>query len=232
MNRSAIRTTVRRRIQEEDPDYFTDTRLNTIINEAVAEMQMAILETEPEAFVVVDLSSIVADQEAYGFPSGMMYPIQLEIKDPTGGQYSKVEHEAYQYVRDLNLGANPNQGPITGTVYAHRGRDFIISPIPTQNIVQGLRLTHVEVLALDDDTDVPLIPTPLHKYICAKAASLCFSEMGEDPSEMEAEFLLGKSMIPKFYKGSADSPKKLNPQTGNLYNSRGSTMTPGVDTRR
>lgn len=229
MNRSEIHETVRRRIQEEEPDYFTNQRINTIINEALGEVQLAVLGSQPEAFVVVDLAPIVAAQEAYGFPANMLYPIALEILDASSSTYSKVEKRAYEIVRGYNLGQNPYAGP---TVYAQRGRDFILSPIPSAAIVQGLRLTHVDILTVDEDDDVPELPITLHKYICAKAAALCLIEMGEDPSEQEALFAIGMQLIPKLYRSSADAPQKMNPQTPNVYPSSGSGIPRGTDSRR
>ena len=206
MNLSAIRTVLRRRINDVVSEVWDDSALNAVINMAYQRIEIEILKTDPEAFIETATCSVVANQSTYRKPTNSLYEIALLGLDTSTSLYTtRYERKDYNQVFSRSTGAT--------TVYVHLGNYYLISPTPTQSLTAGLEVQHVPALVLSADTDVPVVHLNLHRAIILDADLLLQGETGEGEeakavkTQKDRDELL--ATIPSYYRRSAADPQKV-----------------------
>lgn len=217
MNRSTMRTLLQRRISEPvGGDQWSDSDLNSILNEGCHLVQKEIMKLDPHAFIEIDTAPTVNGQNLYAKPTGLWYEHEVGIKG-TGGStwepYNRIEWSDTRLFpipvirRDDPYDQNDYERVSRG--YVNVGRYFWINPAPTDAVADGLRVVYVPTVEMGEDTDVPAIHQALHMAVVVWAQRLILGETHEDIDKVKDELrdLLGD--LPEYYKSSAGRNQNL-----------------------
>jgi hypothetical protein len=226
MNRGAIRTMVRRRIQEEEADDWSDNDLNTLINVAYALVAKQVRKVNPTFLLHWEHRDTVAGTNWYEMPEGSRGPVDIGLLISSGSTDVQYLCRASGEVARQNTNESE-------TVYTLMG-DFIgIFPAPSQSVTNGLLIIHVPTPTLAEDTDVPKLEATLHYAIVCWTALLAKGESPEDDTKEAKELSRILSDIPDDY-GQDDfsQPPKLSPDVSDARGKYGSQLDNGVDPGR
>ncbi|OFX02421.1 MAG: hypothetical protein A3E78_01960 [Alphaproteobacteria bacterium RIFCSPHIGHO2_12_FULL_63_12] len=202
MTRATMILLLRRRLQETTADQWTDSQLGDLLNYGLQQVQKYVLKVNPEAVIYVDTASIVADQELYAWPQGMLYEIELGKLDSATGKYTVVPRADMHQLRGREEGAELQ--------YAHHGRYFLASPMPAESLAAGWQLLWVPTLEMATGSDVPPIIAPLHPACVVWAQKLALGETGEALEELRKEIADIVGDTGEFYLKSASNPTPLS----------------------
>lgn len=214
MTLAQLRTMVRRRLQEDVADQWSDSELNDLINVALQRMQTAIMRVHPEAFISIATANVVVGSTLqarfYSLPPGFWYETMLELLG-TDGEYAKLERKSYREARAADEGSD--------AFYARHGQYFVLAPAPAAAVTNGLRVTFVPTLSLSADTDVPAIPVGLHAGIVLWAHLFALPESGEAEAQesVRRDLKALTDEIPLVYLESASDPAYLVPDIQKGY---------------
>lgn len=201
VTRGDMRARLRARVKEATADNWSDVDMNLYLNLGLQEVQKKIIALDPMAFFWTDRGDIIVTQELYPWPEGCLY--EFEVGYLGGGSYKPLERITYAETRDRSAGSDP--------AYASHGRYFVLSPIPSATVVNGLQVKYMPTLSMSVDADVPKIPQPLHIAAVIYAERFALADVGDvegrkASSEELAEIING---IPQFYIASASTPGRM-----------------------
>jgi hypothetical protein len=202
MNRAAMRDDLRRRLQEEVADRWSDTNLNSKLNQGLVETQKEIMKVDPEAFSYIDRADQVASQEYYEWPAGIWYERELRVRN-SDGTYSSMRRINFSERADAIAGSSL-------LTYARFDRkNFVLAPIPTTSVVNGLEIVWVPTLSMANDTDVPPIHLGLHIAVIEFAEILALADVGDTSEETIKDLARMINSIGQYYLVSASTPARL-----------------------
>lgn len=218
MNRSTIRSFVRRALMEDVADNWTDAELNTIINAAAQSWQDYILAVDDTALLEWHYASLVEGQRYYAKPAGMRQEVELGYLED-GGEYQPMSVTSFGAIRrGWNKGSSSRNSDVDlnadGTVtyeYAHAGAWFYLDWKPSTALVDGLECAYVPDISLGSDTESPAIALGLHYGIVAEAVIMAKGETEEDDSRWVRERQIMVSKIPHFYRKTSAGPEVVHP---------------------
>ena len=201
--RAQLRAWLRRRLQETTPAQWTDSTLNSYLNEGLYFMQQEIEKIEPEAFVYVDTANTVADQDLYAMPTNMKSDLELEYKAASSSEYATVPKRDRRFTRENTTGL---------VYYAHQGRYFLIRPVPSNSVSAGLRLTYVPILTMGSDSDVPILNIDLHMGIVLAAQLTALGDVDESTGKEAVRTELAQMIlrIPLHYQKTSAEPDRFS----------------------
>jgi hypothetical protein len=221
MNRGALRTELRARLQEETEDQWSDADLNAKLNlSGLQKLQLYILSVDPEAFVstyrtnVVNASSDPELLRIYPWPDGTLYELEVAYKGASDTRYRVLERVDY---RSAKRNESLYQGGTTLKWARHGSKHFVLTPPPTEAITNGLQVKVVEALTMADDSDVPDVPLVLHDAIVLFAQIACLAETGEPSNAVKEDLAALLKQIPNYYQRSGSGPAVFQPQVSKLY---------------
>lgn len=208
-----MRDWLRRRLNETTPDQWTNADLNTYLNEGLRFMQQTIESIDNEAFVYIDTTPCIADQQAYAWPTNMKREMQVEIKYNTSQtDYTILVRRGYRRVKSpdggwVDLWSGEGVSAQANT-YAHRGRYLYLQTAPTENVTAGIRLTYVPILSMGADSDVPDLPIDLHMGVVLKAQLVAFGDASGAIDKESVTKELGEilALLPTHYDKTGGEP--------------------------
>lgn len=191
MTKATILAVLRRRLQEDTADNWTDSELHELINEAYFWVQMEFYKLNPDGLVHIDYTTIEAGKSIYPWARGFMYVKELgflDTSDPLG-------------YRDLGQPRDfwimRKQPPTVDITWSNLGRHFILFPKPDFTITDGLQKIWVGTLGLANDNDVPELPFN-HMSIVVRAQMMAYGETGDSSKELRdelADYMSGMTVI-------------------------------------
>lgn len=210
MNRSTMRSVLRRRVMEAAPgENWTDANLNEILNDALVQAQKEVMALVPDAFVHIARQNLVAAQEFYAQPAGIWYELHVQTLNASTGRYDDIEQ------RDYSVGRTKTSADSEIT-YSILGRHFAIHPIPVAAVTDGLQTIFVPTLSMSDDADVPEIHLGLHMLIVLWAHRMLVGETGEQVAEIKDLIGEYRAAIPSYYRRSG-RPEMMQPTSVKDY---------------
>ncbi len=202
MNRGAMRDKLRRRLQEDIADRWSDVQLNECLNLGLVETQKEIMKVDPEAFCFVDRADIVAGQEFYKWPAGTWYERELRIL--SGVTYTPMRRIAFTERADGAILSAP------GPTYASFDRArFVLCPIPTVSVIDGLEIVWVPTLTMASDATVPPVHLGLHLAIVEFAEIIATADVGDTNEETIKDLARMINSIGQYYLVSASTPSRM-----------------------
>lgn len=171
MNRATMRDMLRKRINEETANDWTDTQLNSLLDVALGQTQRKVLRFNPLAFLAWYRAPITANESFYRRPIGSWWEYCVEVKlTAAATQYTELVKRPYRIAREA-LDSAP--------VYAKLGTFLAIYPTPTETVTAGLQVIHTPLLTFpDDDIEVDL-HTALHLLVVVRAHKLALANTPE-----------------------------------------------------
>jgi hypothetical protein len=224
LTRATIRELVRRRLNEQTADNWTDNVLNTLIDLAYALVLKQVRKVDAEAVLAWDYRDTVAGTNWYEKPSGTRGPVEVGLKKSSADtDWTPLKRVAYHVARDW-----------TGdTVYCHRGTYIGIFPAPTVAVTNGIQMLHAPTDTMAVDTDVPKVEQTLHYAIVVWATLIAKGESPESDTKDATELQRIIGDIPLDY-GSPDISQTIafSPDVADAAGRFGSTVIGnGVDRR-
>jgi len=210
MTRSQMRVLLKRRLNEPTAgDQWANAELNELLNLGLQATETFLLAADPEAVVRKSQCATVTGQNEYGWPTDMLYEIEVSLLNATSGAYDVVSKRPFADIRDLTTSETQ--------CYAHWGRYCYLAPAPAAGVAAGLRITHVPALTMADDTSVPKIPAQWHMMVVLNAQILALGE-GADSAKgpmAERDSLYGQ--LQAVHRNSAAAPSPLEPSVVRDY---------------
>lgn len=226
MNRSTMRTLLRRRLNEPTADNWDDNTLNSLLDIAYALVQKQVRKVDPEALLAWDYRNTVAGTTWYEKPSGTRGPVEVAVKATSADtDWTALTRKPYYLAKQYTSSAEQ--------VYCHRGRYIGLFPAPSVSVTQGIQFIHVPTDSLADDADTPRLEESLHYGVVVWATLLAKGESPESDSKDAAELQRIIGDIPADY-GTIDygQPIALSPDVSDSRGRYGSTWQNDVDTGR
>lgn len=194
MTRADLRGLLRRRLQERvavTGGVWSDADLNTMLRLGLQEMQKKVLVVDPEAFIYIDRADVVANQELYELPAGLVTIYDLRMKG-TDNIYASLgsalpRHEAI--------------GRTDSTIawFRYSSKYFGLSPAQTTALASGLEIEWGPTLTMAADTDEPALHTMLHMGIVLYAEKFALGDTGESGGKLDPEIAPYVNSIPQYY---------------------------------
>lgn len=170
-----MRGVLRRRVNEQTPDNWSDVELNETLDEALFWVQKKVMRVDPLAFMAWSRTSLVANESFYNRPVGSWWEFEVAVKgSPSDTKYTPLPRQPYKAIRDFTVDQ-------AGTAYAKVGTFLAIFPAPAFNVTDGLQIIYTPLLTMAVDTDVPAVHPTLHTMIVVKANHLLLQERPESP---------------------------------------------------
>lgn len=159
-----IKMDVKRIFGDESGVQITDTDITRWANRALSE----IVQQNDGLLQAVAQTSLVANQQQYSPPAGMLTIKKIRVKRDTDLSYFKIEGMTYQefdeYI-DGWKGTYYGTSPIP-SVYMYFANMISVFPIPTDNVTNGMEITYSRRPAsLVADGDIPDVPEEYHDAI-------------------------------------------------------------------
>lgn len=200
--RAQLRTWLRRRLQETSEGIWTNSVLNSYLNEGLQVVSAAIALAEPEFVIYQDLRDITINEDLYLLPTNCDRVIEVWALDDD--EYVQLE---FRRRKDQNDPAKTT----TTTSYSLQGRYIRIHPMPAATVVEGIRLFYVPILSLSSETEVPPIPVNLQKGVVYAAQIIAYGDTAEttdkDYTQKELDAVL--NTIRSTYDQNADQDEML-----------------------
>ena len=208
MNRATIHTLVRKRINEATADQWSDADVNSAINVGYQQMEMVILESDPDAFIKVDRAALVVTQHEYAKPASLIHEIDVSILDSVSGDYDVIKMGNYHDVR--------GRGSSEVQQYAHYGRYIFLGPAPDAALAAGLQIVYVPALVLSVAASVPQLAQAYHTAIVISAAITLIGETADGIDKMmkERDYAYGRLRV-QYRKTTAPSHFQID-QSGSM----------------
>lgn len=227
MNRSTIRSTLRRRLNDVPGDQWSDSLLNDYIDLAYALLLKQVRKVDPEALVFWETRATVVGTSWYEKPAGTRGVIEIGLKaHSTDTNWEPLPRRPYYIARD-----NTN---VEEVVYCHRGQYIGIFPAPTVVIADGIQFLHAPTDTLAIDSDVPKLESTTHLGIVCWAALIARGESPEADNKDAGELARILADIPLDYgMNDMSQPMQLNADVSDARGRGATTLanTPGIDLR-
>jgi len=196
VNRSNMRTLLRRRLLEPVEDQWSDSTLNDLLNLALALVRKQVRKVDYEFDVRWEYRDTVAGTSWYEKPSGTRGSIEIGVKKAASDtDWAALRRAPYHIARTYTSEAE--------MVYCHRGVYIGLFPAPSVSVADGIQFLHAPSESLAADTDVPRLEESLQYAVVCWAALLAKGESPEDDSKDAKELARLLGDIPADY-GSLD----------------------------
>lgn len=200
-----MREILSRRLSETAPgDSWPVAVLDDTLNLALAKAQVAIMKINPMAFVYIAHQNIVANQEFYDAPAGMIYELHNKLLNTSSNRYQRIKKEDYALAEERSTDSGAR------VTYSNVGRHFAITPVPSVNITNGLQTVYVPTLSMSDDSDVPDLKLGLHMLIPLWAHRFLLGDTEESTAEVNELINALEQDIPWVYKPSGGDNDQIH----------------------
>jgi len=198
--RLQIRNFLRRRLQDQvtSGGPWEDTDLDSLIDLATHRMQLFMMAFAPDVLIYIGKANTAANDALVELPEGIWTIRMVQILGSDGG-YRRIRPAGYEELVGRNETALTWDRSSVSTIrYARLAEWLYLSPVPTENITDGLRIHYVPSHSMSSDTDIPKIPLMTHMGIALQANVYALPEVGEenlatrqDLAEMKADIKNG-----------------------------------------
>lgn len=184
MDREALRNLTWYWLDDTTGDYFTQTQVNTFLNNAQRQVQKILIQSFENRYIYCKQTSLVAGQAFYLLPSDFMKVNRLVV-------VLSGTTEATEDVRPLEY-VTPNQDNLyystngTPSSYTILGDKFRLYPIPDSVLTMRMYYSY-RVTDMTQDTDEPDVPEEYHEFIAILAAMDGFIKDGRDVTALMAK---------------------------------------------
>lgn len=174
MNRGELRDLVLYWLDDLQGGYFTETQVNTWLNNAQQEVQKRLIKASQNYYLKCQQTTLVVNQEKYALPGDFKKLHRLEIIN--SGTYPNLETTQIVPITTNQQDLVPGQVG-TPCFYSLRKNSIILYPIPDTAKTMRLYYSYA-VVAMTQDADIPDVPDTYHQLIALLAAEDGFLKDG------------------------------------------------------
>lgn len=216
MNRGDIRQLALTWLDDVNGTYFTPSIMNVWINQAQRECQKQLLQAGEDFYTICVETQTVTNQRDYAFPSDFVKLMRLERITQGSGDTAATQRLYPLSRNEIDVGMY-NSGPVpTGLPYNYviNQSSFSLYPVPDQVVVMRLWYAY-RVVDMDDDSDIPDVPTDYEEYIAILAARDGLIRDGRPLGPMETKLLYYQNMMKESIENrNVDSPRYVRATVG------------------
>lgn len=178
-NLSQYRTRIRRYLRETDADksFWTDLFLNQMFNASYRQRCVQMILAYEGWFTLAATTDLVADQSAYGFPSGLQRLLKVELVRTDGSRDPLERWERH----DERLTVEALTGDSYWANYRPFSNGLVLEPTPQETVSDGLRIEYTGLpakLSGDSDTIHPSFPDILDELLVLDTVVLALQAEG------------------------------------------------------
>lgn len=204
MTRGQIRSLLRKRIQEDTADQWSDTDLNLLIELALQDLEREVLAQRGDAFTRISTAPWTEAKTRYLLPAGNLRILSVEVRTSTSAAYKKIRPRRSSAILEANSTGTTTAVNLN-TVYSVFGKWLEINPAPDTTVDAGIRIRWVPSLVMDDDSVVSEIELPLHEAIVYGAKEKAFEETEEEAKDAREKKEVIYGSIPRYYRRMDES---------------------------
>ena len=197
MNRGQLRELVLGWLDDVNAGYFTESQVNTWLNNAQYEVQKQLLDCGELWYLTCSTANTVANAGEYSLPADFAKAHRLELL--IGGTLSSdVGSQTWSSIEPstLNEGAILNYGTSQPQVVTIGKDCLILRPIP--DISYPMRLCYSYLVdPMNEDLNVPDVPIQYHEYVAVIAAWDGYMKDQRNPTIMDEKKKYYKDMMEK-----------------------------------
>jgi len=220
--RLQIRNFLRRRLQDQvsSGGPWDDTDLDSLIDLAAHRMQLFMMSFAPDMLIYIGKANISANDALVELPEGIWTIRMVQILGSDGG-YRRIRPAGYEeLVGKSETASTWDRSSATTIRYACLAEWLYLSPVPTENVVDGLRIHYVPSHSLSSDTDIPKLPLMTHMGIALQANVYALPEVGEENLATRQDLAEMKADIKNGWWTSLDEGLVLRPDIRRSLSSR------------
>jgi len=220
--RLQIRNFLRRRLQDQvsSGGPWDDTDLDSLIDLAAHRMQLFMMSFAPDMLIYIGKANISANDALVELPEGIWTIRMVQILGSDGG-YRRIRPAGYEeLVGKSETASTWDRSSATTIRYARLAEWLYLSPVPTENVVDGLRIHYVPSHSMSSDTDIPKLPLMTHMGIALQANVYALPEVGEENLATRQDLAEMKADIKNGWWTSLDEGLVLRPDIRRSLSSR------------
>lgn len=180
-----MRAILRRQLNEETEQDWTDAMLDVMLNVGLQTVAKRFRKINPNAIVYIDTVPILSGDEYVPLPVGLVNTLHLQILNSTSLAYDTLKPRDYSTGRDL---ISSSEGDSSLEVrYSLLGRFVVLSPVPSA--AGTLRVIYSPDPTVTEDTDVPPVPLFSHMAIVLYAKLFLLGETNEDTMQKTKDLI-------------------------------------------
>lgn len=184
MTRQDLRELVLYWLDDLQGGYFTETQVNTWLNNAQKEVQKQLLDCGEYWYLKCVFADTVADEGCYSLPADFLKCNKFEVR--VGGTSAPNEVWSQLVVASLGEASAYNYGTAQPGFFTIAKDCFYLWPTPDQAYRIHLYYSYA-VSPMTDDLNVPDVPDQYQEYVAVVAAIDGFLKDQRDPSPMYAK---------------------------------------------
>lgn len=228
--RLQIRNFLRRRLQDQvtSGGPWDDADLDALIDLGTHRMQLFLMSFAPDILIYVGRANITANDALVELPEGVWTIRMVQILGSDGG-YRRIRPAGYdQLIGENESGRTWDRSSATTIRYARLAEWLYLSPVPNENVTNGLRIHYVPSHSMSSDTDIPKVPLMTHMGIALQANIYALPEVGGEVEATRRDLLEMRADIKSGWWTSLDEGLILRPD----IHRRGGVTRQGVDPGR
>ena len=208
MNRSEIRTSVRKLLNESTAGFWSDDDLNNYINMANQRVNSIIAASRSDFFTVSATFNTISGTKSYAWPTDCKYIRRIEVYD-TSDPSNILKLDEMKFPRTEAVGSWDISYPGQPRMYISRGGQIDLYPIPDS--VYPLRIYYEPRQSdLATDSDSPLSPVDFHDMLVYWTCVLAMLQNSESGDEFAGLFNLRKNeLLESLFSSGSDDPKTV-----------------------
>lgn len=181
--RLQLRTYLRRRLQEQAADHWDDPELDGLLDLGTHRMQLFLMAFAPDVLIYISKANLSANDELVELPEGVWTIKMVQILNSASGKYERIRSKGYEELVARNQGSPST----TSTEYARLAEWLYLSPTPTADVTDGVRIHYVPSHSMTSDTDIPKVPLLTHMGVVLQANVYALPEVGDEVEAVQRD---------------------------------------------
>lgn len=198
-------------LDDENAEYFTETNVNNLLDNALRELQKLLIQAGESYYVICAESSTVINQRDYALPSDFLKINRLERITQGSGDTANTERLRPMTRNELEIGRYNNGATSQGLPfnYVINKNTFSLYPIPNESKVLRLWYSY-RVIDMATDGTSPDAPEEFHEYIAIMAARDGFLKDGRSLVPIESKLGYYEKLLEEMSENrNVDSPRMV-----------------------
>lgn len=184
MTRSALKTLIASWVDDTAYGYFSETFLNTLLNNAQKYVQQLLIMAGKNQYVICVTTPIFTDQKEYVLPDDFLSVRRVQLITSGFGTTNPIKTNLDDFTMRQDSILFPYKGTPEG--YFTRRNRLALTPTPSTSNQWYIEMEYNYLVAdMDDDTDEPDVPEEYMELVALVAAYDCFIKDDRVPSTLE-----------------------------------------------
>lgn len=206
MTRAQLKTLILSWVDDPNAGYFTEANLNTWLNNAQKHVQRQLIQSGELYYAQEVQTTLVASTGEYALPSDYLRHHKMEII--VSGTYPNQVRNVLAQVTPMQATQFGNGTGQPGAYYLKKA-SFVLLKVPDQAYTLALLYSYL-IEDMDNDADVPDVPTQYHEYIAVVATIDAFLKDQRDITNLNEKVKYYEGLMKQDAQNRAvDAPREV-----------------------